>query len=464
TAGLRGGGRGQVRMACGTGKTLVAARAAGQVAGDGGVIVVLVPSIALAAQMIAAWPAGCPVDRVLAVCSDHTVADSGVRASDLAVPVSTDPEVIAKWLADAAGRVLVVGTYDSALRVAAGLRRAGQVAGLTVCDEAHRLAGAAGKATAAILAPDVMPERRRLYLTATPRIGTGISAGGEVVVASMDDEGLFGPVLYDFSFGRAIAGGWLKDYRIVVAALADRQVLDLLDGSPGLVGDGGVPVRMAAAQAALAMTAARFGLRRCLAFVPRIAQARQFAATLPATAGLLPSGQRPGGPVTAGHVTGPQSAAAPQRGRDRDVGLGWHGDHAGRVAAGDDHARGGREGRPVARVPAQRAGNRAVGHPAGLVNPAEAVAHVIGGHRDHRHGSRQAAGRTRPAGPPDGQTAGRGDDRGDEPGGHGRLPAGRDRDGPAGSGRPWREGRPLACSSGVWFRGNFPCLGVRGGT
>ncbi|MGO8946101.1 MAG: DEAD/DEAH box helicase family protein, partial [Ktedonobacterales bacterium] len=118
------------------------------------------------------------MDRIFAVCSDYTVGGGGVRASDLAVPVSTDPELIAKWLADAAGRVLVVGTYDSAHRVAEALRRAGQVAELTVCDEAHRLAGAAGKATAVILQPDVMPERRRLYLTATPRIGTGISADG----------------------------------------------------------------------------------------------------------------------------------------------------------------------------------------------------------------------------------------------------------------------------------------------
>ena len=102
--------------------------------------------------MITAWPAGCPVDRVLAVCSDHTVGGGGMRASDLAVPVSTDPEQVAKWLADSCGRVLVVGTYDSAHRLAAALRRAGQVSELTVCDEAHRLAGAAGKATAAILA------------------------------------------------------------------------------------------------------------------------------------------------------------------------------------------------------------------------------------------------------------------------------------------------------------------------
>jgi hypothetical protein len=40
--------------------------------------------------------------------------------------------------------------------------------------------------------------------------------------------------------------------------------------------------------AALAMTAARFGLRRALAFLPRIAQAHQFASTLPATVGCCP--------------------------------------------------------------------------------------------------------------------------------------------------------------------------------
>ena len=70
-----------------------------------------------------------------------------------------------------------------------------------------------------------------------------------------------------------------------------------------------MPLRMAAAQAALAMTAARFGLRRALAFLPRIGQARQFARTLPATLGLLPAGTRPDGPVSAGHVHGGMTSA-----------------------------------------------------------------------------------------------------------------------------------------------------------
>jgi superfamily II DNA or RNA helicase len=303
TAGLQDGGRGQLRMACGTGKTRTASRVAGGLSGDGGVTVMLVPGLALAAQTIRDWQASCPVDRVLAVCSDYTVG-AGDRFAGLSVPVTTDPSSIAGWLGRGAGRSLVVATYDSGDRLAEALRKAGKTADLAVCDEAHRLAGDAGKPTAQVLQPGFLPARRYLFMTATPKIVTGTARGGELVVASMDDESLFGPVLYDYPFSRAIAEGWLKDYRIVIATVTSRQVAELLDGNPDLVGEGDVPVRMAAAQAALAMTAARFGLRRCVAFLPRIAQARKFTATLPATLGMLPEDRRPAGPVSAGYVHG----------------------------------------------------------------------------------------------------------------------------------------------------------------
>lgn len=304
TAWLRDGGAGQLRMACGTGKTRVAAHVAARL--GGGVVVMLVPGLALAAQTIADWQAGCPVDHVLAVCSDETVGRS--QSAGLAVPVTTDPDVIAKWLAGVWGRALVVGTYDSAHRLAEGLRLAGQVAELMICDEAHRLAGHAGKFTARVLRADFLPARRRLFMTATPRVITGAASGGELAVASMDDEDLFGPVLHDYPFRQAIGDGWLKGYRIVIATVTSRQVAALLDGNEELVGERNVPVRMAAAQAALAMAAAELGLRRCLAFLPRISQARQFAATLPATLAMLPEGRRPAGPVSAGHVHGAMTA------------------------------------------------------------------------------------------------------------------------------------------------------------
>jgi superfamily II DNA or RNA helicase len=303
TAALGGGGKAQLVAACGTGKTVIASEVAAGLAGTG-VTVVLVPSIALAAQTITGWYPGGPDGRVLAVCSDYTVGGGGVRAADLPVPVTTDPELIAKWLVSAPPGALVVGTYDSAGRLADGLRRAGVTAELTVCDEAHRLAGPAGKVTAAVLKPGLLPDRRRLFMTATPRICTGTSADGTLQSVSMDDEAVFGTVAYRYPFRRAIADGWLKDYRIVIATVSSRQVAELLDGNSELAGHGDVTVRMAAAQAALAMAAAEFGLRRCVAFLPRVAQARRFAGSLPATLAMLPPGRRPAGPLSAGYVHG----------------------------------------------------------------------------------------------------------------------------------------------------------------
>lgn len=312
---LARGGRAQARMACGTGKTLVAASVAARLAG-GGITVVLVPSIALVAQMLREWGAGCPVDRALAVCSDQTTGGGGVSRADMRAPVSTDPEFIAKWVTDTAGRALIGGTYDSAARIADGLRLAGQEAELAVCDEAHHLAGAAGKVTAAALRPGFLPARRFLFLTATPRIVTGAGGDGGLAVASMDDEALFGRVAFAYPAGKAISDGWLKDYRLVVAAMSDAGAAALLAEGGALEGEGGAPLRMAAAQAALGMAVAELGLRRCVAFLPTVAQARLFARTLPVTLGMLPAGRRPPGPVSAGFVHGEMSAA------QREIALG----------------------------------------------------------------------------------------------------------------------------------------------
>jgi alkylated DNA nucleotide flippase Atl1 len=73
-------------------------------------------------------------------------------------------------------------------------------------------------------------------------------------------------------------------------------------------------------------------------------------------------------------VTGPQAAAAPQRGRDHDIGAARHGDHAARVTASDHHPGLGGQGQPVAALPAQRGDGHPVGHAARGVDAAEPVA------------------------------------------------------------------------------------------
>ena len=66
------------------------------------------------------------------------------------------------------------------------------------------------------------------------------------------------------------------------------------------------------------------------------------------------------------------------RGWDHDVGPARHRDHAVRVAARDHHAGAGGEGQPVTAAPAQRAGDRAVGNPAGGVDAADPADHIPG--------------------------------------------------------------------------------------
>src|SRR5438046_10675415 len=83
-----------------------------------------------------------------------------------------------------------------------GLRDAGVTAGLLVVDEAHRTAGWAGKRARFLHHDSGLPARRRLYLTATPRVLAGGGRGAREDILSMDDTGTFGPRLFTYPFPR----------------------------------------------------------------------------------------------------------------------------------------------------------------------------------------------------------------------------------------------------------------------
>jgi superfamily II DNA or RNA helicase len=318
TAGLVAGGRGQMVAACGTGKTLVAVHAALRLAGQG-TVVVSCPSLALVAQTLRVWSGTGVVGGVVAVCSDDTVADAAVSTADLWCQVSTDAVQVAEWTRRTpAGRLrLVLTTHLSAAVVGAGLRMGDLTADLLVIDEAHRTAGLASKAFGQLHHDEHLPARRRLYMTATPRI---LAAGRRGRVCddraslSMDDQAVFGPVLFRYPFGAAIDDGWLDDFQVLAIGVTEREVLDLLRGvDPNAVTRvGDTPLRTMVAQVALIRAAVEFGLRRILVFAARIRDSKDFARTLARTAAMMPPGERPKATLTAGHVDGAQSVS--QRG------------------------------------------------------------------------------------------------------------------------------------------------------
>jgi superfamily II DNA or RNA helicase len=338
-AGLADGGRGQLIAACGTGKTSIALWASERLIGDGGLVLVAVPTVGLVAQTLQAWRAelGDTLDA-LAVCGDDSVndgqscsgstrrrsvqkvnaEDSLGAVEDILDPVTTDSDVVAEWLRGpfTATTRLIVGTHVSCHVMGAGLQKARTVADILVVDEAHRSAGASGKHTALLHDDDVIPAHRRLYMTATPRVFNATTSRqddnharkSDEFAHGMDDKSVFGPVLYNYPFSRAIEEGYLDDYRVAVIGVTKAEVLRTLRATEDRRREDGTQVvadeRTAMVQAALSRAAADLGLRRIIAFCTRVADAQRFASTFTATLNVLPPRLRPERALHATHIHG----------------------------------------------------------------------------------------------------------------------------------------------------------------
>lgn len=285
--------RASVVAACGTGKTLIAARTAARLAPRGRVLV-LVPTLDLLAQTARVWRAAGRKGPAVAVCSARQALDHDPVGGD--TPMTTSPEELAARLpGDLAGPVTVYATYASLHAVAAAHRAfALPPWDLAVIDEAHRTAGRLGKPWSAIHHDDQVPATRRLYLTATPRIWDrdANDDSPDEPIASMDDESVFGPIAYHLTLSDAIDLGLLADYQILVPVVADTDLRDWLATGPRAGADG---VRLAGRQVAVLRAIADHRLRRVLTFHHRVADARAFATTLNDTASTLPDTLRPTG-------------------------------------------------------------------------------------------------------------------------------------------------------------------------
>jgi superfamily II DNA or RNA helicase len=319
SAGLRNGGRGQLRSACGTGKTVMCQRSAELLCSRGGVVVIVCPSVDLVAQTLREWDVTNQDHVALAVCGDESVVDSVTKSDDLPCAVTTDAAEVVAWLRvpSAATLRLIVGTHRSAHVVGEGLQQAGSSAELLVVDEAHRAAGQVDKHTALVHDDAKLPAKRRLYATATPRVigdrprrgsrtGRKRSPSFDKVMIGMDDESIFGPVLYNYPFSTAIDDGFLDDYRLVVMGVTRREIHEHLSGLPrgAAAGNSTTSLHTAMVQTVLAKAAAQYGMRRVLTFCSRLNEASDFARSMKRTISNLPRAMRPDRPLTTAYVHG----------------------------------------------------------------------------------------------------------------------------------------------------------------
>lgn len=154
--------RGQLIMAWGTGKTLTAWFIHEKLASKR--TLVLVPSLSLLKQTMREWQTANPKlsFAALPVCSDESVGDLGEDAavshtSDLGVPATTDPQVIAEFLRKRSGPRVLFSTDQSSPQIAKAFTP-GRVPAFdpVIADGAHRVAGPVSSDFGTFLDPEAI--------------------------------------------------------------------------------------------------------------------------------------------------------------------------------------------------------------------------------------------------------------------------------------------------------------------
>lgn len=231
--GFKTAARGQLIMACGTGKTFTALKIAEKLTKRRfGIIIYLVPSLALLNQTLLEWKRNARKPFLAyAVCSDPKAGQksgdddfaSYLRPAELQYPASTDANDLVKQVqadlmslinGDQAQMMVFFATYQSLQVLHEAFAKLSFIkADLIICDEAHRTAGSRGiteegRLFTLVHDDDYLFSFKRLYMTATPKVyGEAVKEqekAGEAVVYSMDDESKFGPVFYTISFNHAL--------------------------------------------------------------------------------------------------------------------------------------------------------------------------------------------------------------------------------------------------------------------
>ena len=166
---------------------------------------------------------------------------------DLALPASTNVNSIVRQLnacRSHQGLTVVFSTYQSIDVIATAqallLKQTHGAFGtfdFVVCDEAHRTTGLKiAKQDESnfikIHNDDFIRGKKRLYMTATPRLYTDDAKlranKADATLCSMDDEKIYGQEFFRVNFSYAVRHGILTDYKVLVLTVSEDMIPDTL--------------------------------------------------------------------------------------------------------------------------------------------------------------------------------------------------------------------------------------------
>ena len=306
--------RGQLIMACGTGKTFTTLWIKEKLGVES--TLVLLPSLGLLSQTLHEWTLAANEGfQVLCVCSDESVgkkgSDEAVQSiADLAFPVTSDAGEIRSFL-NISGKKVIFSTYQSSPLIAEA--QADLVVpsfDLAIADEAHRCAGKVSGDFSTILDEGKIRAKKRLFTTATPRTySSNVKKAAEdrgVEVVGMDDEAVFGKQLFVLNFGEAIKRGLLTDYRVVIIGVDDPTISAWIENRELLKADSDIEMdaESLAAQVGLLKAIKDYDLHRLISFHSRVSRAEVFSKDIHKVIGWINQEHKPSGELKSDFVSG----------------------------------------------------------------------------------------------------------------------------------------------------------------
>lgn len=314
TAKFKGVDRGQLIMACGTGKTYTTLWIKEKLKSES--TLVLLPSLGLLSQTLHEWTSAKNIDfSVLCVCSDKSVSKKGADefvhdVSDLAFPVTSNIDEISNFL-NQSGNKVIFSTYQSSNLISeAQIKKQIPSFDLAIADEAHRCAGRVDGAFSIILDGNKIRANKRLFVTATPRtystnLQKHVSDLG-VKVVGMDDIEVFGRPFYTLTFGQAIERNLLSDYRVVVIGVDSKEIASRIESRDFVKTESGIisDAKSLAAQVALLKIIKEYNLSRLISFHNKVSGARNFAESIKDVADWIEAKNLSSGKLKADYVSG----------------------------------------------------------------------------------------------------------------------------------------------------------------
>jgi len=313
--GFKGSDRGQLIMACGTGKTFTTLWIKERLSAE--TTLVLLPSLSLLSQTLREWTfAGNTSFDVLCVCSDQTVgrrsgADEIMTSiHDVSFPVTSEVEEINEFL-KRDGEKVVFSTYQSS-PIIAECQQNNDISSfdLVIADEAHRCTGEVGSAFTTVLDGSLIRAEKRLFTTATPRTYSAhITRRAEergVDVTGMDDESVFGKEFYALTFSQAIERDLLTDYQVVIIGVDKPMIAEWIENRELVKTDSGdvIDAESLASQIGLIKAIKDYDLKRMISFHSRVNRAESFASEVHDAVDFIHPKHRPDGEIWADFVSG----------------------------------------------------------------------------------------------------------------------------------------------------------------